>query len=232
MFLNNELIFLFYTVFISLFIIIAAKIGKEALLSLISVQLILVNLFVSKEISLFGITATASDSLSIGIAFSLNLLQEIYSQSVAKKAIFISFFNSIFYIIATFFHKAYLANQTSLLISDAFDLLLSSMPRIIIASLLIYIFIQYLDNKLYAFLSQKLTDKYFLFKNYISITVTQLLDTIFFSFFGLYGTGTFNTVYKIGQIIMISYIIKLVTILISGLFISIAKKFIIKQKAI
>lgn len=223
----NELIFLIYVFVISFFVILFARISKEALIAFISVQVILINLYVSKEIVLFGLTATASDSLSVGIALGFNLLQEFHGQPIAQKTVFTSFLCAIFYVITSYLHLAYIS--PNLEVSQAFDLLLAPMPRIIIASLVVYVITQYLENKLFGYLSEKFKHKHFLIRNYSSIAITQLLDTVLFSFLGLYGHAPFDTLPKIYQIIIVSYSIKLLTILIGSPFIAFSKKFITKK---
>ena len=92
----NELIFLSYICVVSGASLIALALGKEALVALICVQAVLVNFFVTKQITLFGLTATASDALAVGATLALNLLQEYYQKPVARKAIWISFFAHFF----------------------------------------------------------------------------------------------------------------------------------------
>ena len=73
----NELIFLSQIFLISASTLAALYIGKEALISLICLQCVLANIFVLKEITLCGLTATGSDAFTVGIVLGLNLLQNI-----------------------------------------------------------------------------------------------------------------------------------------------------------
>lgn len=222
----NELIFFGYIFAVSTFTLIALKISKEALISLICVQYILVNLFVTKEISLFGFTATASDAIAVGIALALNLLQEYYQKATAQKTIWISFFCAIYYIIISQFHLAYMPGPTD--ISSAhFQILLSPMARIICASLFVYLLVAHIESYLYHYLSHKFENRFFIIRNYSSVAITQFIDTVLFSFLGLYGINeSFNSVNTILQIIAISYAIKLVVILVAAPFLSLSKKFV------
>jgi len=222
----NELIFFIYCLVIVTANLIALKISKEALMSLISVEAILINLFVLKEITLFGFVATASDALTVGISLGINLLQEYYGKETAQNTIIISIYCAIFYIIASQFHLAYSPTlfDTS---SIHFNALLSVSPRIVCASIFVYYLAQNLECHLYGYLSKKFVGLHFIFRNYISVSITQLIDTILFSFLGLWKlTSAFNSLFVICQIIIISYIIKLVAILLSASYLSFAKKFI------
>jgi len=224
--MTNELIFLSYLGLVSISALYALRLGKEGLTGLICVQVILLNLFVTKQITLFGLTATASDALAVGATLTLNLLQEYYQKPAARRAIWISFFCSLFYIALSFLHLAYIpaASDAS---QAAFIQLLRPMPRIIIASLGVYLLVQYFDSALYAYLRSSWKNKFFVIRNYSSLALSQLLDTILFTFIGLYGINeSFSSVSTLFDIIFVSYIIKLLAILITVPFIRMAKGFV------
>lgn len=219
----NEIIFLLYVVAVSGASLIALLLGKEALVALICVQAVLVNLFVTKQITLFGFTATASDALAVGATLALNILQEYYQKPMAYKAIWISFFCSFFYTIISLFHLGYTPAVTDIT-SEAFDLLLSPMPRLVIASLSAYVFVQYIDSTLYGYLRFKLHNQHFIIRNYASLAISQLIDTILFTFLGLYGINeSFSNFRTLFDIIIISYIIKLLVIIIAVPFVRAVK---------
>lgn len=214
----NEYIFITHITFMSLATLIALRIGKEALITLISLQAILANLFVVKQISLLGFTATGSDAFTIGTVLGLNLLQEYYGKKAAQQAIWISFFALVFYGIVSQIHLSYMPH----LLDDMhphFHAILGVMPRIIIASFSVYFIAQQLDVFLYGTLKRVFEGKYLVARNYFSVLLVQLVDTILFSFFGLYGILD-----NIPDIIMVSYTIKVVAILIATPFLLLSKK--------
>lgn len=224
--MTNELILLFYIIFVSLSALGALYLGKETLIGLVCVQAVLVNLFVTKEISLFGLSATASDALAVGIALCLNLLQEYFGRPITQKAIWGSFFCALFYTGVAFLHVLYTPVPGNIA-STYFDALLSPMPRIIVASLITYIIVQQTEYKIYGYLKTRLQNQYFILRNYSSIAVTQLLDTVLFSFLGLYGlTQNYSKLSTIRDIILISYSIKLLVLLIAAPFLAFSKKII------
>lgn len=204
----NELIFFAHAIIISITAGIGARLGKEALVSLICIQAILSNIFVSKQIILFGLFATCSDAFSVGSSICLNLLQEKFGKEIAKKAIYISFFTLLFYLVMSQIHLWYMPASVDFM-QEHYQLLLGQMPRIIIASLVAYFISQQTDRALYGFINEKLQWKNFILKNYASLLTSQLLDTILFSFLGLYGS-----VENVWHIIFLSYIIKVVTIIV------------------
>lgn len=219
----NEILFIIYVLLVSTAALITAKWGRDALVGLICVEAVLMNLFVIKQITLFGLTATASDALAVGTTLSLNLLQEYYQKPAAQKAIWISFFCSVFYTIMSVLHLAYLPAPTDTS-AALFGALLTPMPRIVIASLTVYVLVSQLDAFLYGYFKERFGEHYFVARNYLSLALTQLVDTILFSFLGLYGINeSFSKLSTLFDIILISFIIKLVVILIAVPFVKFAK---------
>ena len=97
--------------------------------------------------------------------------------------------------------------------------LLNLMPRIVVASFSVYLISQMADYYLYGFLKKILQDRYIIIRNYASIAFCQLLDTVLFSFLGLYGI-----IDNIWEVIIISYLIKLVSIIIATPFVGFSRK--------
>ncbi len=202
----NELIFVFHALFITGCALGALYLGKEALITFIGLLAILSNLFVTKQIMLFGFQATPTDALTIGLVLSLNLLQEYYGKRITQKAINISFILSLVYTLLSQIHLLYMPSMHDTMHHHAHHLF-GLMPRIICASLFTYYIVQRIDSFLYELLRKRLHNNYLVFRNYASLVFSQLLDTILFSFLGLYGTLD-----SIIPVICISYCIKLMVI--------------------
>lgn len=218
--MNNEILFIMQTCTMGLFALMCLRLGQTALACFVTISCILANLFVVKQITLCSLTATASDAYSIGAVLGLNLIQEYYGKEKAQKTIAVSFVLLIFYCIVSQFHLAY-----NPCLSDSmaphYQAILSFMPRIILASLLVYATIQYSDAWLYSTLKKLSSGRYLIARNIITLSASQLLDTILFSYIGLYGI-----VDNIGEIIIVSYAIKLAAIALAMPFIALSKKIV------
>lgn len=218
----NELVFLSHSFIVSAAALIALRFGKSALVTFICIQCVLANLFVLKQTTLFGFNATCADAFTIGATLGLNLLQEYFGRAITRSTIFINFFILLFYALASQIHLLYIPS-----IFDTTQMhyasLLQFMPRIVIASFIVYFIAQMVDYFLYGFLKRMWTQKFLIFRNVISISVSQLVDTILFSFLGLYGI-----VENLWEIILISYSIKLIAIALSTPFIWLSSKINIK----
>ena len=94
----NEALFFIQIFFTLLFVYGALKLGPSALVAWVTVQALIANLFVLKQIHLFGMEVTASDGYAIGSLLGLNVLQEFYGKKEAKQATWICFFFMTFFI--------------------------------------------------------------------------------------------------------------------------------------
>ena len=206
MIIYNEFIFVAHIATISSIVLACALLGKEALIALISVFFLLANIFVIKQIELFGLNATGADAFIIGIGFAINLLQEKWGIQASRQSIMISLATSLIYLLMSKFHLLYNAASFDTT-NEHFIILLQHTTRIIIASFVSYLCIQLFDTTMYAYLKQQTNGKYLILRNYASLLSSQFLDTILFSFLGLYGI-----VDNVWHIIFISYCIKVISI--------------------
>jgi len=219
----NELLFISHIVIISVLTITALKIGREALIAIISIYCILANLFVLKQIKLFGLYPTASDAFAVGAILGINLLQEYYGKAIAKKAVWVCFFSLIAYTILSQIHILYVPSTYDFS-HQHYTALLKFMPRIAIASIFVTLVVQHINRILYSILQKQFENRFFLLRNYTALAISSLVDTILFSLLGLYGI-----VSNIWQIILFSYIIKLSVIILSTPLMSLARLLRIKK---
>ena len=213
----NEILFIFHTLTVAIFSLGALALGKHALVAFVCIQCVLANLFVVKQITLFGLTATCSDAFTVGATLGLNLLQEYFGKKITRKTIWANFFLLMFYAIATQIHLAYIPNAADAT-QQHFVALLQFMPRIVVASFSVYLISQLADYYLYGFLKKFFSEKYIIIRNYASIAICQLLDTVLFSFLGLYGI-----IDDIWSVILISYCVKLAAIIIATPFVGLSR---------
>jgi uncharacterized integral membrane protein (TIGR00697 family) len=148
----------------------------------------------------------------------LNLLQEYYGKAITRLAIWISFFVSSIFAISAYLHLLYVpfVGDTT---HGAYAIILSATPRIVAASLFTYFIVQQCDMRLYGFLKKKFEDRFYIIRNYSSVALSQLLDTVLFSFLGLYGI-----VSHVWEIILVSYTIKIAILLLATPFLMLSRR--------
>lgn len=194
--------------------------GKESLFVWLSLLAVFMNLFVLKQITLFGLHVTASDALSVGYLLGLNLIQEFFGTKQARKSIWISFFSSILFLVLSSIHLAYRPNEFDHT-QEHFIVLLASMPRFILASLTSFLIVQLIDLAFFSFLKEKLQGKYLTLRMIAALILFQSLDTILFSYLGLYGL-----VASIRDVIFLSLFVKGILILCTTPFVAFSKRLI------
>lgn len=215
----NELIFFSHILLLIGAVLLALRLGKETLTALLGLQIVIGNLFVTKQMVCFGFHVTCADVYTVGALFSLNLLQEFYGKKTAKRAIWIAFFLLFFFIAMSQIHLRYSPSPYDSM-QGVFQALLASSPRIMIASFLVGIFCQRLDVMTYGWLKKTLPTQSLLLRFGGASLFSQLIDTVFFSFLALYGL-----VHSMMHIILMSYLIKVAIIACMAPFTKLAKRF-------
>ncbi len=197
------------------FVLISLRLGKSALIALIALQGVLANLFVVKQISFFGFAVTCSDVFAIGGILSLNLLQEYFGKPAAKQAVTISLAALLFFALMSQIHLLYIPTELDST-QHAFQMIFSHSMRIVLASIASFYLVQQFDIRFFGFLNGKLP-----IRVAISLLFSQFLDTVLFSFLGLYGL-----VESFLDVVLVSFFIKCVIILTSSPFVLFSKRFV------
>ncbi len=207
--MSNELLFLGHIVVVIAFLLVALRLGKEALFAFISIMVVFANLFLLKQIDFFSFTITAADVFAIGAMLGLNLLQEYHGKKAATKAITISFVSLLLFMSMATIHLLYRPSSFDTAHS-AYATLLRPAPRIVLASLIVFYITQKIDVAFFALLQKAFSKRWLSLRILISLFVTQGIDTFLFSFAALYGL-----VANIFDIIVMSFLIKLLVVLLS-----------------
>ncbi len=202
----NEILFFAQTLLIIGFALGTLKLGKEALMVWITIQALLANLFVLKQITLLGFDVTASDAYTIGCLLGFNFLQEYFGKEEVHKATRICFFFMLFFALVSQLHLLYEPSPYDTT-QSAFLAILSPSPRLFIASMSVFFIVQQIDIRLFTFFKNFLPRVSFTYRAAITLILSQFLDTFLFSFAGLYGI-----VVSVADIILISFMIKVTVI--------------------
>lgn len=219
----NEILFITQSIVVSAFAIGSVYFGQGALYAFTSVAWVLGNLFVVKEATIFGLDVVTSDVFAIGSNMGVTLLREYYGQKEAKRSIFVGIYTAIFFLIVSQFLLLYTPNahDTS---GPHFAYLLGRMPRIIIASFVVSAISKSINLGLFNVFTRKLGNGFFYIKSMAALLIAQLADTILFAFLGLFGN-----VADIWDIILFSYIVKVISISIAVPCISLCHKYLIPK---
>lgn len=203
---TNEIIFLCSISGLIACLFAACMLGKSALIAFICTQSIFSNLFITKQIVLFGFFTTCSDVFAVGGLLGMNIVQEYYGKKAALKTIYINLMLLCLYLVMAQLHLLLVPSPYDSAHS-AYATILTSLPRITITSLMVYAIVQWFDTQLYSILARLFNNTHLVVRNTISLVCSQIIDTILFSYIALYGS-----VHAMSDIIIISSCIKLITI--------------------
>lgn len=198
----NEFLFFLQVFLVFLFTWVIGRYGKELLAGWMGLLAILANLFVSKQIVLFGLEVTASDVFAVGLFLSLNMIQEFWGSESGQKAVKTTLLLQVFFLVLAQIHLAFIPSSLDQS-QFAFEQILGAYPRILAASLFTLWLVQKWDLLFFGFLKVKFSHLSFSVRNLICLFVSQALDTFLFTLLALSGTSA-----NLIDIMILSYLIK------------------------
>jgi queuosine precursor transporter len=215
--MSNEAIFFIHIFFTLAFSLASLAFGKRALAASVVVQAVLANLFVLKQIELFGFLVTCADAYIVGAMFSQTMLQEFYGEEAAKKTTNEYLLLSVWYLVSTQIHLAY--NPLSLdWTSPHFDALFSSVPRIVVGGIAAMFVGLNVNRIAFRILKPVVGKRWISVATFLSISISQVLDSVVFTVIALAGM-----VASIWHIIFVSTAIKIVAAMMLAPFIRLAR---------
>lgn len=167
-------------------VLFAFRAGKAYLMAYIAVAIVLMNIFVVKQASLFGLDATLGNVMYASLFLATDLLSEHYGKKEALKAVWLGFTAAIFAMLMTQFALVYEPNSFDFA-HGSFETLFSLTPRIVLASLASYLVVQHIDIHIFHALKKKTEGRLLWLRNNVSTLVAQLFDSFLFNFIAFYG---------------------------------------------
>lgn len=223
----NEILLIVSLFFIYGMIIIAYRyFGKSGLYAMIGVVTVLANIEVVLLVDAFGMEQTLGNILFASTFLITDILSECEGKKSANKAVYISIFLMIFFLVISQSWTRYIPSVNDMKM-DSIRNIFTSIPRMIFSSLSVYAISQFLDvwlyHKWWKFTSKKFgnKDKLLWVRNNGSTLISQIFNTVLFTLFAFVGE------YEVGLLISMivsSYIIFAVTSIMDTPFVYIAKK--------
>lgn len=215
---TNILILVLHSSLLSLFSLAALRAGKETLRMWLILLAIGMNLFVLKQITLFGLHVTCSDTLAVGYLLGLNLIQEFFGREEALKTIWITCLATVAFLFLscmTLLYQPSLYDRSHPLFIQLF------LPqlRLVTASLVTFLLVQVCDLRLFAHLRACTQGRFLALRTTCSLLCSQTLDTVLFSFLGLYGM-----VPSVCHIILFSLLVKWIVIMLSIPYVAFSRR--------
>jgi len=177
--------------------------GKNGLLAFNVLATILANIEVLLLVRAFGIEMTLGNVLFASTFLITDVLSENHSRKDANRAVVISTLCSLLFVILSQMWLLYTPSESDWA-SGAFHTIFSSTPRIVFASLVVYLVSQLTDvwlyHKWWNWCRKHFNDekKGLWIRNNGSTMISQLLNTLlytFLAFYGTYGIGTLVSIF-------------------------------------
>jgi uncharacterized integral membrane protein (TIGR00697 family) len=195
--------------------------GKNGLIAFNVVATILANIEVLLLVNAFGVEMTLGNVLFASTFLITDIMSENHSRKDANRAVIISTLCSVFFVLISQMWLLYTPSGNDWA-SGAFHTIFSSTPRIVCASLVVYLISQLTDvwlyHKWWDWCKRRFGDesKGLWIRNNGSTMISQLLNTLLYTFFAFYGTYSFETLVSI---FLSSYIIYICTSLLDTPFV-------------
>ncbi|HZG14453.1 MAG TPA: queuosine precursor transporter [Candidatus Bathyarchaeia archaeon] len=188
--------------------------GTKKLITLVGIfaaASILANV-VATKIADLGLAFATVAILFYPITFIIdNTISEVWGKHIARRVVWtglianilmtLVFFISIRVPAAPFYDQ-----------QQAFETILGSVPRIALASIVAYSISQHLDIFLFLGIRKKTQGKHLWLRNNVSTWVSQLIDTVIFTFVAFFGTIPLE---EIWGIITTEYTLKIIIAVVS-----------------
>ncbi len=223
---NFTLWIVFLLIDLSFALIAFRLFGKQGLYLMIIMNIILANIQVIKTVEMLGFVATLGNILYGSIFFATDILSECYGKKSAKKGVWMGFFAIIVTTIVMYLTLFFVPHESDF-IHPHLEAIFSFLPRIVFASLVAYIISQNHDIWLFHLIKKKTKGRYLWFRNTFSTMTSQLIDSIIFTIIAFYGVFSFDIWF---QILITTYVFKLLVAVLDTPFIYIAKYWIASEK--
>lgn len=179
--MSNKLLFIIQTIIGLAFTLVAFSMGRNWLYGYIAVCIVLANIFVTKQITLFGIPATGGNVLYGSIFLATDLLSEHFGKREARQAILLGFGAALFYLIMSQFILKFSPSPDDWGAADGMATIFDFAPAIVLATLMAYLISQFHDIWAFHWIREKTGGRYLWLRNNGSTWVSQLFDSVVFS---------------------------------------------------
>ena len=213
----NEFLLIGSVVFIFGMALLAYRLfGKTGLYCVSGLAMVLANIEALMMVRAFGIEQTLGNVLFAVTFLITDILSECEGKKAANKAVFLGLFISVFFLCLSQAWLLYTPSESDW-VSPAIHAVFSNTPRMMLASVAVYAISQLLDvwlyHKLWALTEKRTGNRrtFLWLRNTGSTLVSQIINTLLFTFLAFFGTYDIPTLISI---FLSSYVIFIFTSLL------------------
>ena len=195
--------------------------GKIGIFCWIAIATVIANVEVLKCVDIFNMALTLGNVTYGSVFLATDILNEKYGVETAQKSVFVGFFALLTFTLVTQVDLHYVPNSSDF-VAEAMKTLFTITPRVCFASMFAYFISNITDVYLYALVKKFFpSDKFLWLRNNSANMITQLIDTLIFTYVGFVGVFESSIVF---ELFITTYCIKLLIAILDTPFLYIAKK--------
>ncbi len=182
-------------VIFTLVVLIDKFFKKEGLIVWVSIATIIANLTVCKMIDIMSFTTSLGQVAFASTFLATDIISEKYGKDIAKKAVYLSIFAQISFLIITQLSLVFIPSSEDI-VQESMKTLFSINIRTSIASMVMFFIANMLDIYIYNKLKEKFPKKLW-FRNNFSTIICNCTENYFFNFFAFVGIFSLGTIFSI-----------------------------------
>ena len=182
----NEILFLIEIVLaFGSVVLISRYIGKAGLFAWMAGAVIIANLVVAKQITVFGIGATLGNVAFASTYLVTDIFNELYGFKESRKAVYCTLIGAGLFVGTAFLSVRFIPNELDFIQNSLSDVLAIS-TRVTIASVVALYCSNLCDVYIYEKLKQKIPGKMWL-RNNVSTVLCNCTENFLLTYLGFYG---------------------------------------------
>lgn len=229
----NEVLLIISLIVIYSLVVLAYKfLGKTGLYCWTVIATIAANIEVLIVVDAFGMEMTLGNILFASTFLVTDILSEKEGKKESQKAVIIGIAASVVFVIISQSWLLYTPNENDW-VSPSISAIFKNTPRLMFASLVVYAFVQMFD----VFLYHKIWDwtnrickdnsKFLWLRNNGATMISQLLNTVLYTFAAFYGVYDMKTLLNI---VISTFVIYMVTSLLDTPAVYVARKISVNKE--
>lgn len=215
--MSNELLLILNVLVIySAVLVFYRGLGTVGLYCWTVLATIAANIEVLIVVDAFGMEQTLGNILFASTFVVTDILSEVEGKKAANKAVVVGIVTSLAFMVISQSWLLYTPNESDRLFSSIASVF-SNTPRLMISSIVVYAIVQVFDVFMYHAIWEKTTQwskdpkKYLWVRNNVATLLSQLLNTVLYTFAAFYGVYEMRTLL---HIILSTYVIYIFTSLL------------------
>lgn len=182
-------------VIFSLVVLIEKFFKKEGIVVWVSIATIIANLTVCKMIDIMSFTTSLGNVAFASTFLATDIISEKYGKDLAKKAVYLSIFAQISFLIITQLSLLFIPSSEDI-VHNSMKTLFGINIRTSIASMGMFFIANMLDIYIYNKLKEKYPKRLW-FRNNTSTILCNCVENYFFNFFAFVGIFSLGTIFSI-----------------------------------